>query len=104
MKPAVVLTTAPDLKTARTLARLLVSQKLAPCVSISSPAESVYRWKGRIEINSERLLLIKTAVRTFPKLESFMTRRHPYQVPELLSLTVNRGSQKYLAWLDASLK
>jgi len=99
----VVLTTAPDRKTADSLAKALVREKLAACVSVSAGAVSHYRWKGKIERAREALLVIKTLDRKFPALEKFISKNHPYDVPELVALRVARGSRKYLSWLTESV-
>ena len=100
MNGIVILTTAPDLKTARRLARLLVQKKLAACVNIARGAESFYRWKGRLENGRENLLFIKTSVKRFRRVEALIKNEHPYELPEVIGLPVSRGSKEYLSWLQ----
>ena len=104
MPATVILTSAPDLKTADKIARLLVTQKLAACVTISPAARSVYRWKGRVTAQPERVLTIKTRSELFHSIERCFRRAHPYEVPELISIPAARISRSYSAWLNASLK
>ena len=104
MPAALVLTMTPDVKTARRLAELLVDRKLAACVSIQRGWASRYRWKGKIESAKETLLLIKTTDKMFSKVLRVIEKNHPYEVSEILSLPVRRGSRKYLAWLESSVR
>ncbi len=98
-----VLTTIPDDERALELARTLVAEELAACVSISAPARSVYRWQGRIEQELERQVVIKTSRARVPELERRLLAVHPYEVPELLVLPIESGGAAYLAWLGGAL-
>lgn len=104
MPATVILTSAPDLKTADKIARLLVTSKLAACVTISPAVRSVYRWKGRVTVQPERLMTIKTRSEHFRSIERCFRQAHPYEVPELISLPASQLSRRYSAWLNASLK
>lgn len=103
MKPAqriaVVLITAPDLKTARALARAAVAARLAACVNLLPGIESHYTWKGRVERAREVLLVVKTAQSRLAQLEKFLTERHPYDTPEVLALAPVAANVKYLRWV-----
>lgn len=98
---AVVLVTAPDLKTARRLARGIVQNDLAACANLVPRLESHYRWKGRLEKASEVLLILKTTRRRLPALERYILEHHPYETPEFLVLQPSHGSAAYLKWIDA---
>lgn len=104
MSAIVVLTTAPNLKFARSLAGFLVRKKLAACVSIRDGFSSYYRWKGKVENTREALLFIKTKKNNFDKVKTVIQRKHPYQLPEIISIPVIQGSSEYLSWLNQSLK
>jgi periplasmic divalent cation tolerance protein len=97
----VVLVTAPDLASARSLARGLVERRLAACVNLLPGAESIYRWQGAIESSSEVLLVIKTAADRLPALEAYLESEHPYDCPECIALQPARVEKAYLAWLLA---
>jgi periplasmic divalent cation tolerance protein len=97
----VVLVTAPDLASARSLARGLVEQRLAACVNLLPGVESIYRWKGTVESSSEVLLLVKTAAGRLPALEAFLESEHPDEVPECIALQPARVERAYLDWLLA---
>lgn len=94
-----VLTTAPDRETARRLADALVEARLAACVNVLSECTSTYRWRGAAETASEFPMLIKTRAALFSEVEAFILRHHPYEVPEVIALSVRGGSSAYLDWL-----
>jgi len=103
MKPAarfaIVLVTAPDLKTARTLAKAALSARLIACANLVPKIESHYRWQDKIESGAEVLLILKTQKSKLAALEKLVLALHPYDTPEFLVLPVNAGSIKYLEWL-----
>jgi len=96
-----VMTTLPDPQVAGSIARALVEQRLAACVSIQSPCVSVYRWKGAVEQAEEIPLLIKTTVDRYPALEAALRAMHPYDLPEIVALSVTGGLPEYLDWISS---
>jgi len=98
----VVLVTAPDLKTARALAKAALRARLAACANLVPGLESHYWWKGRLERSPEVLLILKTTASRAPALESLILARHPYDTPEFITLSPRHGSRRYLDWLSAS--
>ena len=106
MKPAtpfsLVLVTAPDLKTARRLARLALQAQLVACANLVPKVESHYWWQGKLESGAEVLLILKTRRANLRKLEALVLAEHPYDTPEFLVLGLHSGSEKYLAWLAGS--
>ena len=94
-----VLTNAPDRDAAQKLADGLVSARLAACVNVLAECTSVYRWKGAIETASEIPMLIKTRAALFAEVKAFILDHHPYEVPEVIALSVGDGSSAYLEWL-----
>lgn len=95
-----VLTTLPDEDTARRIARDMVERGLAACVSIGAPVRSIYRWQGEIEETLEIPLTIKTADACYDALEQALRAAHPYALPEIVALPVERGLDAYLHWVD----
>lgn len=85
------------------IARHLVEEKLAACVQISGPIESIYRWKGKVEGTAEFLCLVKTREDLFAQVETAIKKRHSYQTPEIIAVPIVRGSTEYLSWLDDAL-
>jgi periplasmic divalent cation tolerance protein len=99
----VVLSTVGGAEDAERIAERLVEQGLAACVNVLPGVVSIYRWKGRVERDEERLLLIKTRAERFEELRETIVSLHPYEVPEIVALPVIAGHQPYLDWLDASV-
>ncbi|MBM4187851.1 MAG: divalent-cation tolerance protein CutA [Gemmatimonadetes bacterium] len=97
-----VVTTVDDRERARVIANRLVEDRLAACVQVVGPIESVYRWEGRVETAAEWLCLIKTTTDRYDDLERAIRAIHPYHEPEILAFPVIRGSPGYLAWLEAA--
>jgi periplasmic divalent cation tolerance protein len=95
----VVLTTMPDDGRADELARALVDERLAACVNVLAPMTSIYRWKGVVEREPERQLVIKTTRDRLSALEARIRALHPYELPEFLVLTVEAASAGYAAWV-----
>ena len=96
-----ILTNLPDEASARTLASRLVDDRLAACVSIMAPCTSVYRWQGAIEETREVPLLIKSSAERYPALETAIRANHPYELPEIVAVTIARGLPDYLKWVVA---
>jgi periplasmic divalent cation tolerance protein len=103
MKPAtkfaVVLVAAPNLKTARTLAKAALSARLIACANLIPKIESHYWWQGKIESGAEVLLILKMQKSKLAALERLILARHPYDTPEFLVLPLSAGNKKYLDWL-----
>jgi periplasmic divalent cation tolerance protein len=93
-----VLCTVPDESTAEKLGKGLVEARLAACVNAIPGLTSFYRWKGKVEIDSEIQLLIKTRRGRFEELAAWITANHPYDVPEIIAVAAERVSDSYLAW------
>ena len=101
--PIVVFMTAANGEEATRLADLLIGAHLAACVQILPEMESVYRWEGKIERQSEILILAKTTVAKFPDLEREVRVLHSYETPEIVAVPIVAGSTPYLKWLAESL-
>ncbi len=99
MNMTVILCTVPTEESAEEIARTLVEERLAACVSIIPGLRSIYRWKDEIEDDPELLLLIKTRRELFEPLSAHLQRLHPYEVPEIVALEVNETSPSFLDWL-----
>jgi periplasmic divalent cation tolerance protein len=102
-RPILVLTTLAADADAEVFARTLVDERLAACVNILAPMQSVYRWQGQVEHASERQLMIKTLPSRLAVLKTRLADLHPYQVPELLVLPITDGGEAYLRWVGESV-
>ena len=99
-----VLVTAPDLKSARALARAALASRLAACVNLLPGIESHYWWQGKLESSREVLLLFKSTRPKLAALQQLILAKHPYDTPEFVALSLDSGSKRYLDWLVASVK
>ena len=99
----IVLTTLGADADAAALARTLVEERLAACVNVLPEMTSIYRWKGAVEQDRERQLVIKTTGERVAALEARIRQLHTYDVPEFLVLPVAGGSKAYLNWLRESV-
>src|SRR3982750_643479 len=104
MSTLLVLTNLPDRAAAERLAELLVEKHLAACVNILAPCRSVYRWKDAVQHDEEHPMLIKTTAERYPALEQALREGHPYELPEIIAVSVERGLPAYLEWVAVETK
>ena len=95
-----VFTNLPDAASAEKLAHQLIEVRAAACVNQLAPCLSTYRWKNKIEITTEVPLLIKTTRAAYPRLEKLIREAHPYELPEIIAVTVTAGFPPYLDWVN----
>lgn len=101
MGTLLVLTSLPERAAAERLADALLEQRLAACVNILAPCRSVYRWKGALQHDDEHPMLIKTTSERYAALEAAIRASHPYELPEIIAVPIERGLQAYLDWVAA---
>ena len=94
-----IMSTFPDAQTARRVARQIVEERLAACANVLPSIKSIYRWQGKVEESEESLVLIKTTVDRFAAMQTTLRRLHPYEVPEIVALPIDRGLPDYLRWV-----
>lgn len=104
MSTLLVLTNLPDRASAERIADTLVQQGLAACVNILAPCRSVYRWKDAVQHDEEHPMLIKTTTERYAQLQEALRSAHPYELPEIIALPVERGLPAYLQWVAAETK
>jgi periplasmic divalent cation tolerance protein len=95
--------TCPDPEVGRALARGLVESGLAACVNIVPGVTSVYRWNGATHEDAECLLIAKTTDAGFAPLRDWLRTHHPYELPEVITVSVSDGLSAYLRWIDESV-
>lgn len=95
-----VLTTVPDEETAEKISQHLVEKRLAACVTRTAACKSIYWWQGKITKDDEYILFIKTQAKRYPELEKTLLTIHPYEVPEIIAISLIQGFGKYLDWLN----
>ena len=94
-----VLTNMPDRDAAMQLAAALVGERLAACVNVLNGCSSVYRWNGDIEEAAEVPVLVKTRAARYAELEAAIRELHPYELPEVIAVPIDRGLPEYLEWV-----
>ncbi|KAG2327858.1 hypothetical protein Bca52824_010586 [Brassica carinata] len=100
----VVYVTVPNREAGKKLANSIVQEKLAACVNIVPGVESVYEWEGKVQSDSEELLIIKTRQSLLESLTEHVKANHEYDVPEVIAFPITGGSDKYLEWLKNSTR
>jgi len=102
--PAILLClcTCPDAESATKLAEALVDERLAACVNRLPGVLSTYRWQGKVHVEGEELLLIKTTAARFEALKARLLELHPYELPELIALPIEQGHAAYLDWVRSA--
>ena len=101
MSILLVLTNLPDRAAAEKLADQLIESQVAACVNILAPCRSVYRWQGVVQHDEEHPMLIKTTRSRYPALEEALRAGHPYELPEIIAVPIERGLPAYLEWVAA---
>ena len=95
----VILTTVPADDRGEAIGQALVEERLAACVNLLPPMTSIYRWRGAVEREPERQVLIKTTRARVPAIQARLAALHPYEVPEFIVLGVADGSAAYVQWI-----
>lgn len=95
----VIFCTCPDAAVAERLATGLVTDGLAACVNILPAMRSVFKWRGAVENASEHMLIVKGASSAYPAIEAYLRSQHPYELPEIIAVSVVAGLPAYLSWL-----
>ena len=98
----IVLTTFPSRERALTAVSGALAEHLAACGNVI-PIDSRYWWKGRVQSESEALVLFKTVPKRVGALFRYIAEHHPYSVPEILELDVPRAAPEYLSYLTTTL-
>lgn len=96
----VMVTCPPD--KAQAMAGALVEERVAACVNVVPGLASVYRWRGEVQRDAESLLLVKTSADRFEALKQAVLKHHPYELPEVIAVPVDRGHAPYLEWVIES--
>jgi len=97
-----VLTTLPGDADAAAFGRTLVEDRMAACVNLLPLMESIYRWEGDVQHETERQVIIKTSRERVVNLWERLREMHPYDVPEFIVLSIVDGNEAYLRWIGES--
>ena len=98
-KVLLIITTAPNDEISEKLAKTLVGQGLAACVNILPGMRSIYKWNGKLEIGQEQLLMIKAPQSAYSAIEQQIEALHPYELPEIIAVSIEAGLPAYLDWV-----
>ena len=101
MSALIVITNTPDRDVALKIARALIERKLAACVNILPECTSIYRWQGKLETATEVPLMIKTRAAIYDDVEAAIKSLHPYELPEIVAVPIERGLPDFLEWINA---
>ena len=99
MSEILVYMTAPDVETARRIGRTLVDRRLAACVNILPAIESLYWWDGSVQSEVETAFLAKTRADLYDSLQACVLEMHPYEIPCIVALNLDRGHVPFLRWI-----
>ena len=103
-RPVLVLSTCGQMETAQKIASALVEQRLAACVNVVGGVKSTYRWQGKVTIDDETLLIIKTSSDKLQNAQNLVKEQSVYEVPEFIAIDIVDGSEEYLKWLLAEVE
>jgi periplasmic divalent cation tolerance protein len=95
-------TSVGGMDAASALGELLVDAKLAACVQIVPGVKSIYRWKGTVHRDDEVNLIVKAPATNFDAIAALLREHHPYELPEIVAVRIERGSADYLGWIAAA--
>lgn len=98
-----VFVTAPNITVARKIAAAALKERLVACANLIPKIESHYWWQGQLESSAEVLILLKTTKEQLDELERNVVKNHPYDTPEFVAVNLERGADKYLDWITASV-
>lgn len=100
MSAVLVITNLPDRESAIRLAEKLVSERVAACVNVLGPCQSIYHWQGKTESTEEIPVLIKTMAARYGEVENLIQANHPYELPEIIQVPIDGGLPAYLDWVE----
>ena len=101
---SIVYITTSGLIESKKIAKMLLEEKLAACINIIPTVESIYLWKGKIEEDSESIMLVKTRSELVENVIKKVEEVHSYEIPCVLEITLNKGSKTYLKWMKSELE
>ncbi len=100
MNPVLILSSAPDEKTAKVISKQLIEEKLAACVNIIPGVNSIFTWENSLRDEEEHLLIIKSIEKHESNIFNRIKSLHPYTTPELISIPIRNGENDYLNWIS----
>jgi periplasmic divalent cation tolerance protein len=95
----IIFITAGNKTEANQIAKVLIQEKLAACVNMIDPVESVFKWQNKMSQEKEILMMVKSINRNMDKIITMVKQNHSYDVPEIIAMPIISGSKEYLSWL-----
>jgi len=96
--------TAADTDEARRIGKTLVEERLAACVTILGPIESVYHWEGKVQSSGEAAFFAKTTSACFDALAARIRELHSYELPCIVAVPLARGEAAFLGWIGENVR
>jgi periplasmic divalent cation tolerance protein len=103
MKPVLIYATAASREEALAIGRTLVEERLAACINVLGPIESIYRWEGSIETSSEIAFLAKTREALADAVIARIAELHSYDCPCAVALPIEHIHEPFSQWLEEQL-
>jgi periplasmic divalent cation tolerance protein len=100
---SIIYITTSGVLESKKIAKILLEDKLACCINIIPSIESLYLWNGKIEEDSESIMVVKTKSVLVDELIKMVENVHSYETPCILEITINNGSKNYLKWMETEL-
>ncbi len=98
-KTMVIFVTAGSTEEARKIGQTLVEEEKVACCNIVQPIESIFKWQGKLNIEREALMIMKTREELFDTVAKRVKELHSYEVPEIIAVPITHGAKTYLDWV-----
>lgn len=98
----IIFVTCSNSSVANKIVDMLLKKKLIACANVLLNVKSKYWWKGKIESSNEVLVLMKTKFALFDEVRRVIKSLHPYEVPEIICVKIEKGSKEYLKWVEGA--
>lgn len=96
----VIYCTVPTKQDAKSIAKILLTQRLAACINIMDKVQSIFSWHDEICEEKELLMMIKTKSTLFDRVKQAIKLTHPYNIPEIIALPIEQADSEYLEWIN----
>lgn len=103
MQPILVTTTCDEKGGAENIGRTVLAKRLAACVQVIGPVDSLYWWEARISSTQEYRIEMKSEKSLYPELSQLIRSIHPYEVPEIIEIEISQVDNDYARWLKTEL-
>ncbi|HVM37132.1 MAG TPA: divalent-cation tolerance protein CutA [Sphingomicrobium sp.] len=99
-----VYATFANAEEAERIGRVLVEERLAACINILAPCQSIYRWRGEIEAADEVPAIMKTSSERVEQLIARLLELHSYDVPAVAVWPIDKLPAAYGEWVERSVR